>query len=156
LRRAHQIAAFCFVIFSAAVVWGSFSLEYYTKLGPGAGFFPFWLGVVMGTLSVIWFVQLSAARVQHSIAVPDRAGIVRIVAIVGSLTVATLLMNLLGFQVVMFLLLVFLLMALGRQPLWLTVVIALAGSVGVYRVFVGYLDVQLPVASLASLAGLGL
>ncbi len=132
------------------------SLEYYTKLGPGAGFFPFWLGVVMGTLSMVWVVQLSAAKARDSISIPDRAGIVRIVAIVGSLTIATLLMNLLGYQVVMFLLLVFLLLALGRQPLWLTIVIALAGSVGVYRVFVGYLDVQLPVASLALLAGLGL
>jgi hypothetical protein len=56
----------------------------------------------------------------------------------------------------MFLLLVFLLLIPGRQTIWLTLVVALLGSVGVYHLFGSYLDVQLPKASLALLAGLGL
>jgi putative tricarboxylic transport membrane protein len=158
MRKIHQGAALCFVVFSALVVWGSLNLEYYTKLGPGAGFFPLWLGVAMGALSLVWLVQVSRRHGKSSTqaSLPGRAGITRILAIVGSLTTAALVMNLLGFQVAMFLLLLFLLSVLGRQSLWLTTIIALAGSVGVYRVFVAYLDVQLPVASVAFLAKLGL
>ncbi len=158
MQRMQQGAAVCFVIFSALVVWGSLSLEYYTKLGPGAGFFPLWLGVAMGTLSLVWLVQVSrrTGRSSKTAFLPDRSGIMRILAIIASLVVAALVMNLLGFQMAMFLLLVFFLLVLGRQSVWLTVIIALAGSVGVYRVFVGYLDVQLPASSLAFLARLGL
>lgn len=158
MQRMQQVAAVCFVIFSALVVWGALSLEYYTKLGPGAGFFPLWLGVAMGTLSLVWLVQVSrrTGKPPKAASLPDRTGIVRILAIIASLVATALVMNLLGFQAAMFLLLVFLLLVLGRQSIWLTVIIALAGSVGVYRVFVSYLDVQLPAASLAFLARLGL
>ena len=158
MQRIQQGAAVCFVIFSALVVWGSLSLEYYTKLGPGAGFFPLWLGVAMGGLSLVWLVQVSrrTGKPPSPASFPERAGSVRILAIIASLVGAALVMNFLGFQVAMFLLLVFLLLVLGRQSVWLTVIIALAGSVGVYRVFVTTLDVQLPASSLAFLARLGL
>ena len=56
----------------------------------------------------------------------------------------------------MFLFLLFMLMILGRQTIWMTLIIALVGSVGVYHLFGRYLDVQLPTASLTFLANLGL
>jgi putative tricarboxylic transport membrane protein len=65
-------------------------------------------------------------------------------------------MDFIGFQLAMFLFLVFLLRIPGKQTLWLTLIIALLGSVGVYHVFGSYLDVQLPVSSFALLAKLGL
>jgi hypothetical protein len=65
-------------------------------------------------------------------------------------------MDLLGFQLMMFLFMLFMLMILGRQTIWTTVIIALACSVGVYHLFGRYLDVQLPPSSLAFLANLGL
>ncbi len=52
MQRIHQGAALFFLAFSAFVVWESWNLEYYTHLGPGAGFFPLWLGVIMGGLSL--------------------------------------------------------------------------------------------------------
>lgn len=158
MQRIHQGAALCFVAFSAFVVWESWNLEYYTSLGPGAGFFPLWLGVVMGGLSLAWFVQISRrkGRPKEGVFLPDRPGIVRLLSVLGAMVAATLLMDFLGYQVAMFLLLFFLLLVPGRQTIWLTLVIALLGSVGVYHVFGSYLDVQLPKASLALLAGLGL
>ncbi len=158
MRRIEQGAAVCFVLFSTLVVWGSLDLEYYTKLGPGAGFFPLWLGVAMGALSLVWLVQVfrQAGKPSAAASLPGRSGIVRIMAVIASLVAAALVMNLLGFQLAMFLLLAFLLLVMGRQPFWLTMIISLAGSVGVYRVFVTTLDVQLPASSLAFLARLGL
>ena len=54
------------------------------------------------------------------------------------------------------LLLGFLLLVLGGQRLWVTGIAALAGSAGIFHVFVRYLDLPLPTASLGLLSRLGL
>jgi putative tricarboxylic transport membrane protein len=158
MQRIHQAVALCFLFFSGLVMWGSWGLDYYTKLGPGSGFFPFWLGVATGALSLVWFVQLSlrSGRPPDAVFLPERAGIGRILAILAALGAMAGLMDFLGFQLMMFAFLVFLLMFLGQQRLWMTLAIALVGSVGVFHVFSRYLDVQLPAATVKFLAYLGL
>jgi putative tricarboxylic transport membrane protein len=158
VRRIYQIAALGFIALSAFVVWESRSLEYYTKLGPGPGFFPLWLGVALGGLSLIWLVQVSGRTESPKGAafLPEGAGIVRILSTLAALVAMAGFMNLLGFQLTMFLFMVFLLMVLGRQALWMTVIAALLASVGVYHLFGGYLGVSLPGATVKLLANLGL
>ncbi len=158
MKRVYQTAALGFVALSAFVVWESWNLEYYTSLGPGPGFFPLWLGIAMGGLSLAWLGgEFSRSGKDKGRAfLPPRAGIVRILSILAALAAMAGFMNLLGFQLTMFFFLVFLLMVLGRQALWVTLVVALLGSVGVYRLFGGYLDVSLPAAGLKFLVNLGL
>ena len=158
MQRIHQATALCFLAFSAFVMRASWGLDYYTKLGPGSGFFPFWLGVATGVLSLVWLIQVSmrSGRPDDVPFLPDRAGIGRILAILAAMGVMAGFMDLLGFQLMMFAFIFFLLMVLGQQGLWLTLVIALVGSVGVYHIFSGYLDVQLPAATVKFLALLGL
>lgn len=158
MQRIYQTAALGFVALSAFFVWESGNLEYYTKLGPGPGFFPLWLGVAMGGLSLVWLVQVSGrkGRTRDVAFLPERVGIVRILSTVAALVAMAGFMNLLGFQLTMFLFLVFLLMVLGRQALWVTLIVALLGSAGVYHLFCRYLDVPLPVATVKFLARLGL
>lgn len=158
MQRIHQAAALVFLAFAAILMWQSWSLEYYTKLGPGPGFFPFWLGVVLGGLVLVWLVQVScrAGRPKEAAFLPERSGILRILAIIAALGATAGLMDLLGFQLAMFLFLGFLLRVLGHQTWWMTAIVTLLGSVGVYHVFGRYLDVQLPAASVAFLAQLSL
>jgi putative tricarboxylic transport membrane protein len=158
MQRIHQGAALCFVAFSAFVMWESLTLEYYTELGPGSGFFPFWLGAVLGSLGLAWLVQVSrpAGRPAEGAFLPDRGGIFRLLSLIGGVVVVAVTMNTFGFQLTLFVFLVFTLMVLGKQPIWLTAVIALAGSVGIFQLFSRYLDVQLPTSSLAALAAWGL
>jgi putative tricarboxylic transport membrane protein len=158
MQRIHQAAALCFVALSVFVVWESWNLEYYTNLGPGPGFFPLWLGITIGGLSLVWLVQVSGrkGRPKDVGFLPQRAGIVRILSILAALTAIAGVMNLLGFQLTMFLFLVFLLRVLGRQALWVTLAVASLCSVGVYHLFGSYLDVALPAASVTFLARLGL
>lgn len=158
MQRIHQIAALLFMVISALVIWESRNLDYYTKLGPGAGFFPFWVGTVLEGLSLVWLIQVSgrSGRPKDGDFLPKQGGIVRILSTLAALVVIAGFMNTLGFQLMMFLFLVFLLMVLGRQRLWVTLIVALLGSVGIYHMFGSYLDVSLPVASLSILANLGL
>ena len=158
MQRIHQVAAVCFVAFSIFVVTESVSMEYYTPLGPGAGFFPFWLGALLGVFALIWLVQISrrAGKPKAGDFLPPKTGIAQILSILTALFVTAALMNLIGFQLTMFLFVLFLLMVPGRQRPLITVIIALLCSVGIYHVFGSYLDVPLPVASVAFLAELGL
>lgn len=158
MQRVYQTAGLCFIGLSSFVVWESWNLEYYTNLGPGPGFFPLWLGVILGGLSLAWLVHesIQKEKARDRAFLPPSSGIVRIVSILAALAAMAGFMNLLGFQLSMFLFVVFLLMVLGRQTPWVTVIAALVCSVGVYHLFGGYLDVSLPAASIKWLAGLGL
>ena len=158
MQRVYQVTALSFIALSAFVVWEARNLDYYTKLGPGGGFFPLWLGVVMGGLSFAWLVQVSRQEriPQEAPFFPERLGIMRILLTVAALVVMAGFMNLLGFQLTMFLFLVFLLRVLGGQALWVTLISALLGSVGIYHLFARYLDVSLPPATVKFLAHLGL
>lgn len=158
MQRIHQVSALVFIALSGLMMWESWAMEYYTPIGPGAGFFPFWLGAVLGGLSVIWLIQISrpAGKPEEGKFLPDLNGRVQILSMIGALVLTALLLDLLGFQLTMFLFLLFLLLFIGKQSLWMSVVISLAGSVGVFHVFGKYLDVQLPLSAWSVLSHLGL
>ncbi len=158
MQRIHQVSALIFMAVSAFMMWESWGLEYYTPTGPGAGFFPFWLGAVMGGMSLIWLVQVSmkAGRPEERNFFPDLKGRVQIISMIAALVLTALLMNLLGYQLSMFLFFLFMLLFIGKQSIWISLVISVIGSVGVYHVFVKFLDVQLPLSSLSLLNQLSL
>ncbi len=158
MQRVHQIAAAVFAALSLVVVVASSKLEYYSSLGPGPGFFRLWLGGVMAALSLVWLVQVSRRGPEGSARsfLPPRDGLLRIAAIIASLAIMTAVLDLIGFQVAMFLFLGYLLLVLGGQRVWVTGIAALVGSVGIFHVFVRYLDLPLPTASIGLLNRLGL
>lgn len=161
VRRINLGAGICFFAFSLLVMSASWSMEYYSSLGPGPGFFPFWLGLLMAILSTIWIVQIGIgwkreAGNDAAHFLPERAGLVRVLSICGALGFLIVLMETIGFQLSMFAFLVFLLIALGRVSAWLTFVVAVTGSFGLNYAFTTWLDVQLPASSLSVLAAFGL
>lgn len=160
MRRINLGAGISFLGFSVVVMVVSRSMDYFTSLGPGPGFFPFWLGLLMAILSTVWIVQTGIGwkRVAGSDGtfLPEGAGLFRVLAIVGALALMAVLMDTIGFQLSMLAFLVFLLVALGRVNLWLTIAVAVVGSFGLNFVFTRWLDVRLPLSSLPWLAGIGL
>lgn len=158
MRRLYQVAALLMIAFGAWVIVESRNLNYYTELGPGPGFFPFWLALLVVVLSLVWLGQVTLQPVgpMEKGFVPSRAAVSRIASIVIALALWGLLVEKVGFQVMMFVFQIFLLVALGRQNLILTLAIALAASFGTYNMFTRFLDVQLPVSSIEFLQNLGL
>lgn len=157
MQRFQHVAAVCFIALSGYVIVASINMEYYTKLGPGPGFFPFWLGLLMAGLSIAWLIQLArqSGKSKDDKFLPEKNGIFQILSILLALS-ATAAMDVIGFQLTMFLFMIFLLKILGRTSLWTALIIALVSSVGVFHLFGRYLDVQLPASSLTMLAALGL
>lgn len=155
MQRMCQVVSLLFLAMSIYVMTEAQKLTYLTPLGPGAGFFPFWLGLTMAVLTIVWFAQVTFKTVDP-IVLPDRSGVVRIVSLLVALILFTTLLNTLGFQVTMFIFLTVILFALGRQNIFVTFAIAFAGSFGVYYIFHNWLHVYLPLSSVGFLENLGL
>ena len=150
MKRAHQVTAVVCLVFAAFVMRRSLGMRLHTPLGPGPGFFPFWLAVIFGGLAMVMLVQ---ATLQRSAAGPadlvaTAAGYRRIAAILGALVGAVILMNPLGFRLTSLGFYLFLLTTLSRPSWAVALLVAVAGSFGVYHVFANFLRITLPVGLL--------
>lgn len=147
MKRTYQITGIAFILFSAFVVRESLDLKFYTSLGPGPGFFPFWLGVFFGLLAVGMLYQATFKPEEPMPAdfFASKKGYLRNLAIILALVFAVKFMDALGFRITMLAFYVFLLYTLGRQNVVVTLLVSLAGSWGVYHIFVEWLKVVLPV-----------
>ncbi|MGI5836791.1 MAG: tripartite tricarboxylate transporter TctB family protein [Chloroflexota bacterium] len=150
MKRPYQISGIVLFAFSVFIAWESLTYVFYTDVGPGPGFFPFWVAAIMGLLSVVVFLQGTFHHTNHlpEDFIPNRQGYLRIMAIVAALIGAIMLMNSLGFRLCMLGFTLFLFFALGRQRLVVAVPIALLGSFGIFYVFDELLKVPLPVGML--------
>jgi putative tricarboxylic transport membrane protein len=143
MKRGWQAAVAVLLLVFAFFAFESLRLSLRDALGPGPGFFPFWLSIVGGLLAVVLQVQVARGRAEFE---TDTLKFeLRPVALVlGGLIAATALLEALGFRIAMLALLVYLLLALGVRN-WVAIALfALAGSFGVFHVFTGLLKVQLP------------
>ncbi|RUT34805.1 tripartite tricarboxylate transporter TctB family protein [Arsenicitalea aurantiaca] len=154
MRRVHQIAALLLVLFGAFIVWQALGLRFYTSLGPGPGFFSFWLGASLIVLALIMFVgaRWGRAELPPPGFFADRQGYLGMAGIVGGLLAASLLLRPLGFPLTLMAIMFVMLKLVGRTG-WTTAVLgALIGGPGVYLLFVHWLRVPLP-AGITSFLG---
>ncbi len=136
---------------AAFIAYEALQLRYYTPLGPGPGFFSFWLALILGALGAVMVVQATLRPVEP---MPDdffsdRVGYLRIGAVVLALVGTIYLLEPLGFSLTMFAVCAFLLYALGRQGVVVTLLVSLSCSFGAYYVFNYWLMVPLPRGVLA-------
>lgn len=121
------------------------------RLGPGSGFFPFWLGAVGAVLSgalVILSLRGDSIGDGGEAEWPDRAGAIRSVTLLIGLFAAAFLFEPLGFRLTALAFTALLLFALGvRRPVVITV-FALVSSFGLFHVFYYWLKVPLPFGAL--------
>ena len=151
MRRGWQVACVMLMgVFAAALV---VSLEYslFDSLGPGAGFFPFWLSLIGGVLTLAILVQTTRspepADADTKI-LPDRPAALQAGSVLVALTLAAALFEPLGFRLTMLLFIPSLLLVLGVRAPVAVLLCALAGSFGVFHVFFYWLKVPLPIGML--------
>lgn len=126
----------------------SFDYPYKDRLGPGPGFFPFWLSLITGVLALASVFQIGWTESpvdEQATLVPERSGARRILFVLAGLVGVVGLFNFLGFRISLFLFLVFLPLALGVRNWWFTAILAFAGSFGVFHVFYYWLKLPLPI-----------
>jgi putative tricarboxylic transport membrane protein len=150
LKLGWQIACLCLLgIFVPALVT-SLGYSLTDALGPGPGFFPFWLSLIGAILSAVILLQVTLARSADGGAVrlaPDREVALRAIGVLVALTAAAILFEPLGYRLTTLPFIVGVLLVLGARS-WIAITLtALAGSFGVFHVFYHWLKVPLPIGA---------
>jgi putative tricarboxylic transport membrane protein len=132
------------LLVAAYVITSSGGLGIWTPEGPGPGFFPLVLAVSLALLTIAWFVQTPKVVAKPS---GDdyrqwrSAGVT-----LASLVVVGALLDVIGFQLGMLLLLMFHLRIRGRCGWVTSIAVSVLGSIGAFRLFNDFLSVSLPVS----------
>jgi putative tricarboxylic transport membrane protein len=148
MREAWKWMSLLFVGLSVLVLISSLGYPYHDRLGPGPGFFPFWMAFIMGGLAFGLFLQARQTGKKGEglqSLLPDREGLRRVFTILLSLIAVTALLDPLGFRISMLLFLFILPFGLGLRHLLGVLIFAILGSFGVFHVFYHWLKVPLPI-----------
>jgi putative tricarboxylic transport membrane protein len=141
----------CLGVLFAAMAAAAYGYGLKDRLGPGSGFFPFWLGAIGAALSVLLLaVSLRGGSIGEGgvAAWPDRAGAGRAATLLAGLVAAALAFEPLGFRLTAFAFTALLLVALGvRRPVVIAL-FALISGFGLFHVFYHWLKVPLPIGAL--------
>ena len=152
MRQGRLIATGAMLVLCLFAVWQSLLLPLTDRLGPGPGFFPFWLALIGTGLAVALLVTTFREAADPADAetriLPHGPGATRWLAIVVLLAAVTLTMEYVGFRLSMLVFNAALVIALGDRRWWVIAVFAFLGSFGVYYVFTTWLDVLLPVGQI--------
>ena len=151
VRRGWQVACICLLgVFIPALIT-SLGYSLTDALGPGPGFFPFWLSMIGIVLTGAILVQLARGTLFADAAepiLPDREAALQAVAVLIALALAAALLEPLGFRLTMLPFIAGLLLALGARSPVAVGLTAIAGSFGVFHVFYYWLKVPLPIGAL--------
>jgi len=148
MRQGRLIATGVMLAFCLFALWQSLLLSLTDRLGPGPGFFPFWLALIGTVLAIALLFTTFREPVEPADAevriLPHGPGVRRWLAIVVLVAVTAAAMEVIGFRLAMLAFNAALVIALGERRWWLIGVFAVGGSFGVHYIFTRWLDVLLP------------
>jgi putative tricarboxylic transport membrane protein len=147
MKKAEMVASVILLALSGAAIWEALEMPPSASFGPGAGFLPFWLGVLLAALATIMFV--SACRRQPTgkdgaSVLPGKHALLTVTSVMVGLTGYILLIEVLGYLVDTFLFVVFLMKVSQRERWLLTLEVALATTFGLFIIFQMLLRITLP------------
>jgi putative tricarboxylic transport membrane protein len=155
VRRAWQVACVCLLGVFAAALAISLGYPLLDALGPGPGFFPFWLSVLGLALAGATLIEIGRGRLivdadanSATEVLPHGRAALKTVAVLVVMTAATAALEPLGFRLTMLAFIAALLMVLGARSVPAIALTAVAGSFGVFHVFYYWLKVPLPIGAL--------
>lgn len=118
-----------------------------SSFGPGAGFLPFWLGVLLAVLAVILFVaawRRQATEKDTKSIFPGKPALIAITLILVGVAGYILLIDVLGYLVDTFLLVLFMMKVVQREKWPLTLTVAVLTAASLFVVFQILLRITLP------------
>ena len=144
MRSADRVAAVALILLAAwFVAIGRRFPYWHPDTGPGSGFLPVWLGLALGVLAALLFLNAGGATPAGTW-VPGRVALRRLALILGASVVFVAAMDAVGMIVGTALFLVFVLRVVERYR-WTTVVgVTVAAAAANYVVFTYWLRVPFP------------
>ncbi|MBI3067595.1 MAG: tripartite tricarboxylate transporter TctB family protein [Betaproteobacteria bacterium] len=144
-RRIDQFSALVWLAAGATVVTEARTLEYTSEFGPGPGFFPFWLGLVVIALGLALLVK-SAFRPTNGeeLALPGRYAVRQMFLVMASFFGFVFLAEPVGFLLGIGLLFLFLLVFVERRGWKFSLAVSVVSTLAFWVVFDRALQLQLP------------
>jgi putative tricarboxylic transport membrane protein len=145
-RKLYQLTGLAIVGIGFCFAYGAWQMRYFTSIGPGPGFFPLWLSIILCGLGLAMAVlaTLSAPEPLPEDVSPEAGGIWRVLALVAIIAGTALSLNMLGFALTLFFANLLIMVALGQRDPRIILPVALIGSFGAHYLFTKWLNVPLP------------
>jgi hypothetical protein len=149
VRRADRIAAAILLALAVAyMATAAWRYTYWAASGPGSGFFPFWLGLVLAALSTLLLVSAVRQPDPGPAWLPTGHGAARLVVVVLVTAVFIALMPLLGMVLGTAVFLAVLLRMLEGHSWRATLALSVGAAIANWALFVLWLKVPFPVGVL--------
>ncbi len=146
--KAAHIPGVLFILFGLLVIWESRRLQYWSDSGPGPGFFPLWLGIVIGLTAFLTLYKTFRQEGEKAEKEPFYAGWQQArkpTLVLAAFSVLVVLVRFTGFYIGSALFIGFIVGVVERRS-WVTVAaVTILSLVGFFYVFDHLLQVQLPV-----------
>lgn len=129
--------------------------------GPGAGFFPFWINLILAGLTLYWLIQITirpGEKMPEDFVPARHAGILVLVVLM-DMVIFTVILDYTGFPAAMFIFLMIMVATLGERTLRSMIYyVIFSGAVTAFFVFVfgRWLEVAFPQSQIVILKALGL
>jgi putative tricarboxylic transport membrane protein len=143
MARADAVAAGGVLLLAGVAAYEAAKLPFGSVGNPGPGFLPWWAAVALGLLAVLRLGQTRLARPAPDDDHPDRR-VATVVGLVVALLAYVALLELLGYPLSTFLLVLVVLRLLELRRWAVTLGIAAAAAIASFVVFAVWLKVPLP------------
>lgn len=153
LSKAYLFLSGFQVVLGAAVTYYSRSMAYYTREGPGPGFFPFWTGLLLSGLGLILGVKsfISLRRIHDGVQPLDHeplfsiSKLKNVAIVIGCLGICIILLKPVGVTIAISLFSLLLLRTVGEWGWMKSALFSGILGVGLFWVFKVWLSIPLPV-----------
>lgn len=129
---------------------------YVSGQGPGPGFFPFGVSLLLVAMSATWLIQIVRGRVQPGPLFADRSGRTRVQIVLVSLALFIALLTTLGYMIATLLFMLAIFRLLGHLKWRTALLLAVCGGVVLEYGFVDLLAVPLPTSTIPLIANIGI
>lgn len=147
MKKAEMITGFVLLVLSGLVIWTALEMPPSASFGPGAGFLPFWLGVLLAVLATILVLSAWRSHVtekENAPVFPGKQALIAITSVLVGLAVYIFLIDVLGYLVDTFLFVVFLVKVVEREKWPLALMVAVGTTAGLFITFQVLLKITLP------------
>jgi putative tricarboxylic transport membrane protein len=147
MLRSDQLSASTLLILSVFICWQSLDHSLGSFHSPGPGFWPFWLGITLGTMAVVLFIKSSLKKTNVKMIRGIWGQEIRwrkVLAVLIALGLYSFFLEYFGFLTMTFLLMLFLLRFIEPQSWKAVLSWTLIGSGGSYLIFEIWLKLRLP------------
>jgi putative tricarboxylic transport membrane protein len=147
MKKADMITGVLLLALSGYVIQDSLRMPASATFGPGAGFLPLWLSVLLALFATILLVSAwrrPATEKDSEAVFPGKDALLAITLVLAGLAVYIFLIEIVGYLVDTFLFIVFLMKVVERENWRLTLMVAVGATAVLFVTFQILLQITLP------------